>query len=49
MLELLKKRRSIRKYKDTPLSPEEIAQLVKAALFSSFFQECLPLGIYCCD
>jgi nitroreductase len=34
MLELLRKRRSIRKYKDKPIEKEKIAQLVQAALLS---------------
>lgn len=34
MLNLLKKRRSIRRYKQTPLKPEEMQCLVKAALLS---------------
>lgn len=34
MLDLLKRRRSIRKYTDQKLSPEEITQLVTAALLS---------------
>ncbi|NLW23653.1 MAG: NAD(P)H nitroreductase [Clostridia bacterium] len=42
MLDLLKKRRSIRKYKDTPLTPEEIAQLVKAALLAPSSKSVYP-------
>lgn len=34
MLDLLKKRRSIRRYKPTPLKPEEMEYLVNAALLS---------------
>ena len=48
MLELLKSRRSIRKYKDTPIEKDKIDKIIKSALLAPSSMNKKPVELIVC-